>query len=97
MSKEQILEEIIGQYNIKLLLADGRYTRKHNGIEYPMVNEELVIEAMDTFARASVIAKLEKLKAEISKLRFVTEHPDIRQAYSNMEDLLNREIEEVGK
>lgn len=50
MTKEEILNRLVGEDNVKMLLADARLTRVHNGISYDMVREELVLEAMEQYA-----------------------------------------------
>jgi hypothetical protein len=47
---KDILNEEIAMETIKMLLPDEVIMRKHNGIEYQMINEEIVLRAMEQYA-----------------------------------------------
>jgi len=55
-SAEDVLDEILGEDERKLLLHETKITKKHNGIEYKMIRKDLAIDAMKQFAATSASA-----------------------------------------
>ena len=57
-TKEEILDEVIRRDIPKLLLPESIIYKKHNGIEYTMIRDDLAIEAMEEYANQDVRDKI---------------------------------------
>jgi hypothetical protein len=49
-TRAEILNEVISEELPKMLLPTEVETKKHNGIEYRMINESICLEAMRRYA-----------------------------------------------